>query len=543
MPRYSVSLIIKKQKGQVPLFLVTLLIVFSLIICLFCQYDTLREQLVINGDVNIYIPPIYSLQDHTLFANDLLTQYLLSRITIGYIIFFLLLGKYFNLIFLVKVLPFILSVISVIYFFLIGRNIIEDDKAAFLASFLFLLHCWTFYVFQGTGPRAFAYPLFLPFLYYLQKKKHLVCLCFYILQILFYTPIALISLFTFLLLNVKIENKKLCIMCPPFTLILFFLALPFLYFFQFGSDLDKYFGPLVTWKQILHMPEYHENGRDRLFFHSIIPFLQSHRSGLNLNYSYLFLLVTLSSLVVLARKIKYRFRLSEEIKALLISSLIVYFLAFIFLLKLFLPGRYLIFSIPIVICISIGVLLSGVFNHVGKRAANNLIFSFSIIFINLIYAPMVTGKVQDYRYLGTALDYLSRLPKNSVIAAPLHMAEPIPTFSKRRVLFSHEALLPFHLGYYTLVRQCTFDFFNAYYSDSLDPLRKFCAKYAVDYILFKRDDFSKDSLENVIYTEPFDSYIHALIRGRRHFVINNIEKNRIVFEQNGIVIIKTSDLR
>lgn len=532
-----------KRKEKIPLFLVTLLILLSLVIVLFGQYRTLKEQFVINGDVNIYIPPIYSLQDRSLFLKDYVTQYLLSRTTRGYIVFFILIGKFFDPVFLTKVLPFFFSVISVIVFFFVVRNIVKDDEAAFLASFLFILHSWTFYVFQGTGPRSFAYPLFLPFLYYLQKDKHLLCLWFYILQILFYTPVALISLTTFFILNLKIKNKKLYVTCSPLMLGTFFLLLPLLYFFLFADNSDKYFGPVVTWEQILHMPEFFTNGRDRLFAKGIIPFLQSHRSGVNFNASYVFLLLIFSGLLFFARKMNYNFRLSKEIRSLLISSFLLYVLAYIFLLKLFLPGRYLIFSIPIVICISIGVLLTVVFNCTGKTMAKNIILPFSIISLLIIYIPMISGEVRDYTYLRGAINYLSKSPVDSVIAASPHMAEPIPTFSKRRVLFSHEALLPFHLGYYTFVSQCAFDFFNAYYSDSLETLKNFCSKYTVDYFLFKRNDFSEESLQKTIYSEPFDRYIQTLIKERKAFAINSIEKSRIVFEEDGIVIIKTSDFR
>lgn len=209
--------------------LIILLIFISLAVTLYCQYPSLKYKFVAHTDIDTYIFPIYNLQNKNLFKDDLLAKYiLLTHIPKGYLLLLLLLGNFFNLIFCFKSLPFILTAVAVVFLFLVGKKI-KNNLAGFIMAFLFLLHSWTFHTFQGASPRAFVYPLLIPFLYFLIKKKYLACFWMCVIQIFFYPPIALISLFTlfFSLLEIKkcekyikFRVKKLSFL---FVLVIFFL--------------------------------------------------------------------------------------------------------------------------------------------------------------------------------------------------------------------------------------------------------------------------------------------------------------------------------
>jgi len=531
----------------VSVFLIILLIFITLGVVLYCQYPALKERLIAHCDINTYIFPIYSLQNRKLFKNDLLTQYVLStQIPKGYLALFLFLGNFFDIVFCFNILPSILTTFSVICLFVLGKNI-KNNLAGFAMSFLFLMHCWTFHTFQGTSPRAFAYPLLIPFIYSLIKRKYIICFFLYLIQIFFYPPIALISLLTLFFALIETKDYKLYIkLKPPLVLILFIstILFPLANLFQFGANSRRIFGRVATLPDMFKMSEFYPGGRDPFFFNNIWQFLASSRAGVELNSPLIFILTVLLALFLILKKIKNdRFLLAREIKCLLLASFILYLLAFFLLLRLFFPARYLVFTIPFVICVSIGVLFSNLVGTLKNRSAKNKTVIAFILFIVLFYLPRINGRLQDYLYLKEVISYLSKVAEDSVIASIPPLSDPIPTFAKRKVLFSRRLLLPFYLGYYDKVKKRAFDFFDAYYSDSIQPVREFCHKYSVDYIVLNKRHFCPEFFKSYTEDEPFNSYIQEITKSKKNFFLPNIDKSRIVFEKDDFVIIKTSDFK
>lgn len=533
-----------KLKNDFSLYYAIPLVLITFGVVLYCQYPSLKDKLLYHCDINLYFPPIYSLKDPAFFANDYLTRYLLFQIPKGYLGLFLLLSSFFDLILLTKTIPFILSIISVVYLFLFGREI-KDNAAGFVMSFLFILHSWTYHTFQGTTPRAFLYPLFLPFIYYLLKKKYLICFLLFLAQVLFYPPAAIISLAILFFLGFSIKRNKVYI--KPYLGILFLFILTFLllYFLQFPIMTQKQFGPVISLQDMRNMREFYPGGKEPVFLKSLLRFLESPRVGIDLNSSSIFLLVFSATLFLLFKIInKKKLYIPEEISSIIISGFALYLFSYILILHLYFPARYIMYTLPLFLCIMAGILFSSLLGNVQKNYCKVIILIVFSVLTTFFYIPKINGRLSHYQYLRDALNFLSTTPKNSTIASTPSISDPIPTFAKRKILFSRRLLIPFQKRYYAAVKERVFDFYRAYYADSAETIENFCSKYSVDYIVINKTHFSKSYLEEgPKEDEPFKTYLIGLTKGRNNFILPKMEKNRIAFEKDDIVIVKTMDFR
>jgi hypothetical protein len=470
---------------------------------------------------------------------------MLSIIPRGYLSLLVGLGHFVEPILLVKIVPFFLIAISFIYLFFLGKKI-SGDIAGFAMSVLFILHSGTFQTFQGLTPRAFAYPLLFPFLFYLIKKKYFACWLIFNMQILFYPPIALLSLLTFIFSVFEVKKRKILFHCRSLIIwLLFFSSCLTVYIFQFKSLAKGAFGKVVGFQNMLIMPEFFPGGKTPFFFSNIIEFLQSKRSGIELSIPLLFILIVATLGLIFKFKKKIILGVPREIIFLFLSSLLLYSVSFFFVLHLYWPSRYIIFSLPAVCFIIIGILFARLIEQFFTRIPGSLAVVLFFLSTSLFYAPHINGRQSDYRYLRGALNFLAAQPEDSTVASTPFISDSFPVFAKKKVLFSQRLLMAFHKKYYEKMKNSVFEFYKAYYSDSMETLESFCSKYAVDYIVLDKFHFAPGFLKANQEQEPFNSYLLGLfsVEKKDYFLLPRITRDRLVFEDERIAIIQTSDLK
>ncbi len=515
-------------------FLVALLIVTNLLIVLYCQYPSIGDELIVHSDVNTFFPAILKQIDPKLFPNDLLTGYIHDITPKGYILLMWFLGHFTGLIFLAKTLPFLLALISAAWFFLLAKEMLEDWPA-FFSAVLFSFYSWTFQTFQGLTPRAFIYPLLIPLVYFLIKKKYILALLPYSLQAFFYPPAFLVSSLAFLSIGMKeaFDRKKFLTLFLASVVTILHLF----YLWQSNILVERNYGPVLRFRQMIDMAEFYPGGKEPFFFNNIWLFLASKRAGIELNAALGLLFIILFFLMLCNRKKPHKISQPKELNIFLASGIIFYVFAQAVLLRLYFPARYLIFILPVFICILIGVALERLSGN-PKPKTKVLFFTLSVI----LFLPHIGGRFEDYRYMRQALKFFANTPGAYVIAASPSVSEPISLFSRKQVLFSRRLLMPFHASYYNSVKNRALDFYDAYYSDSSKKIKDFCLKYSVDYILFQRREFSPEYLKNIAENEPFNSYIKRITEGKKKFFLPSIDKTKICFEEYGIVAVKALQL-
>ena len=103
-------------------------------------------------------------------------------------------------------------------------------------------------------------------------------------------------------------------------------------------------------------------------------------------------------------------------------------------------------------------------------------------------------------------NYLKLLPYDSVIAAPIKLADNIPVFSKKSVFVSYEAEIPFHKTYYKEMKSRINTWTKLYYSGNLLYLKRFLQKNKIDYIVIDKNDFKVPYRYPNLLSQTLDAY-------------------------------------
>jgi hypothetical protein len=124
-------------------------------------------------------------------------------------------------------------------------------------------------------------------------------------------------------------------------------------------------------------------------------------------------------------------------------------------------------------------------------------------------------------------EFVSTLPKDTMLAGESEVMTGIPLFSKRAVLFRR--LFPREDA--PIV-----EFFDAQYAESPEVVLDFCERYSVDYLVIDSTVFSPDYLakENFFY-QPYNDEIVKLVAGRSDFILPDVEP---VFSSGSLSVIK-----
>ena len=151
-------------------------------------------------------------------------------------------------------------------------------------------------------------------------------------------------------------------------------------------------------------------------------------------------------------------------------------IAHVLLFKLHLPSRYTNHSFRIVLAIETAivlcVILEAIFHWINKQPSSQtrkilglIIIGFLGIFLigdmslwkNFSYPDYQKGQSPEI------YEFFAQKPKDILIASLSEEANHIPTFSQRSVLFAWEYAIPYHLSYYSQIKQRATEFIWAQY--------------------------------------------------------------------------------
>ena len=222
-------------------------------------------------------------------------------------------------------------------------------------------------------------------------------------------------------------------------------------------------------------------------------------------------------------------QLPRGLWALLCSGIVLYWLADIMLMKLYIPNRYLLRTLPLFVALAGGCWISQMLTRSRPFAITQLrlqlmsklsptacalgllipigVFEFSYTFIppgHMSTASLKKNKLYSF---------LRSLPGRPMIAAHPMLGSEIPLMSGKSVLISKELAHPWWTAYWEVTVERTQDFFRAYYSNDPVQIRAFLLKHQIDYWLIQPKDFSPDFLRaRQLYFEPFNTWIVRELR-------------------------------
>ncbi|MFP4123716.1 hypothetical protein [Coleofasciculus sp.] len=534
----------------------------SLIIAAIYSGLALREAFshpyIVQDDARQHVFWMQRFIDRELFPDDLIADYFQSVAPVGYTTLYRIaaaLGIHpflFN-----KLLPPILGAIATGYCFGISLQLLPVPAAGFITTVLLNQSLWMKDDLISATPRAFVYPLFLAFLYYLLRQSLLPCLTTIILLALFYPQYLLICAALFILQLFTTKNSlrrtsaPLCAyLCAPLRfpktvnlrphyLSAIGLIVTIIAISSYALIPGK-FDPVITATQAKQLPEFWGTGRS--YFFSNNPwyfFFLSPRSGL-LDVGFV-RPATLALGILLPLLIRYpnSFPLvksiSPHIRVLVQvfwASLLMFILAHLLLFNLHLPSRYTEHSFRILLSVSAGMVLVIVLDAIlridchlkfknlcpgrlsdsyAKKNDNRETRPYSKLrFYHYLTISFIAAVLLFYPYLVEPFpltkyknghfpdlyQFFQQQPKDSLIASVSEEADNLPTFAQRSILVGREYAIPYHWGYYRQFRQRTTDLIQAQYSSDLEEVKQFIQRYGVDFWLLDNTAFTPEYLAN-----------------------------------------------
>jgi len=484
----------------------------------FCfYYFVFNQEYIVQDDARQHVVWLQRFVDADLFPDDLIANYFSGLAPIGFKWFYLLLAKLgLEPLLVAKLLPPVLATITTIYLYLFTLQIFPKPLAGCLSSLLINQLLWLNDDLVSGTPRAFIYPLFAAFLYYLSLDSLIPCGILMLLQGLFYPHILLIEMAILSLGLIRLRGKfiiNLTNQKQPYIWWIVGLMITTIALYPLTQKSPE-LATTVTAAQMRQMPEFNLGGRSPFFGVGWLKYWFTGSSGLTLP---LFPTIVWTGLILpwlLIKRSSITQLITPKINILTrvtIASLLMFILAHLLLPKLHLPSRYTYHTIQFVLAVSTGIVLTIWVDLARKWLKNkrqfNLLEKVKIALVTLFSLTVIivpgipyisTTWFQDWQ-IGTAPEiyqYLAQQPKDVLVASLSREVNNIPAFTLRSILIGDEFAMAYHPAYHQQIQQRTVDLLQAQYSPELKVLQSFIRQYNVDYLLLDDHAFTADYLPN-----------------------------------------------
>ncbi len=482
-------------------------LLFSLILALIVEHRVFTDAMAINDDVRNQIYWMGRFINPNYFANDYIASYLTQPSMISPI--FSWIYQLGSLIvdpkLISQYLPFPIITLTT-YFLFKFTETHAGPRYAYWICFTFNLYIWAMNYIAGGLPRSSFYLLFFAFLWLMTIRSRLwlpVCLA---LQALCYPTVCFMSI---IILATETLAKRYN---PKATLIAISSATLVLYFRYFYHR-NHSFGELINFSETIKLPECFIDGRRCVI---MLPYSVTQ---INSNPEILLSLVSklapyaLAGIIILSlayllinklllSKVKYQAQPSYLWTSTYIS-IALFIIAHIILFYLYLPHRYIAYTLPL-----IPIFFIGTWFYQAEELYKNkpiIIKLLTLTALLLMATQADDDLIRVNKQERQVLQYLSSTPINSLIVASTRFASNIPAFAYRSVLVSSETDIPFHKGYYEEIKRRLVAQEKIYSSTNINEIKQIAKQYGVDYIVLnnKENYPTLNQLTKVFSTKSF----------------------------------------
>lgn len=525
---------------------------------------------VVQDDARQHVFWMQRLVDPSLLRDDLFADYFASQAPPGYVLLFRVLLLAVDPLTASKLLPPVLGLVAALFTFLLVDRLYPTGAAAFLATVLGSWYVWQYDDLATGSPRAFLLPLTAVLLYGLVAGwRWWLVVGVVAVQALVYPSAAALGVMLAGARLVTLEGWALGIStdwrawrAPVASgLVCLLLLAPTV----FGSSP---FGPTVDARTAREMPEFGPGGRNAFFSPDPYEFwVVSYRSGFDLRVTDLLVpglpilygllaLACLLPVAVVIRRWRPGWRHERPplepvvtlVVQVVLASLVLFLLAHSLLFRLYLPARFVAWTVPLALAIAAGVGMAALLDTVlgsltrGKPVAwsRSLVAGAALVLAGglALYPARFDGNFVVDR-TPEITEYLRALPPDAlVVGAPVE-ADSVPAFSGRRVLVNREYALAYHLGFYRQVERRADDVIAAYYAESPRELQELASRYGVTVFLVSRAAFDPATAVDA-WAGNFAPYTSDVLRrverGRRFALEDAARRCGALTEQDVTVV-------
>ncbi len=583
----------KSKSNLIKYFLVT---VAATIVFLIAHWDAIKNQYVIDDDVRQQTFWMQQWSDPELYRNDLLVDYAKNYVPWGVKAVNYLPAKLMNPVQFSKIMAGILFVITAVLIFGLATQF-KDDLTAFLAVCFFGLMGGFMSKISGGISQSFVYPLLIGYLFFISRKNLLGASLTIMLQAVF-NPYCFILCFTthsfFLIHNywrtigqlaldtwgllISLAKRVSLPLAPavyrpatrrtplpglrksgadiesPFALTsrqFLLVNLPiffgvFLMLLKYALWVNPNLGSLVSKAHMIGMSEYSAAGRYEIypipsFLWQLLwepwifnaPFADS---GPPAGWLYMIPIILLVAYALSHWREVASLEGFRVFVYLAPASIILYILARVLLMKLFVPSRYFEYSVNLFYCFVLAVCARVALENFGlTKCAVPIV----ICLLLLGGIRLHNSGVYDYSQYANLDSFVSaKTDKDSLFAGPPVLMDDVMTFGKRKVFVSYKLSHAWVEPYWSKIKKRTFDLFKAYYSTDPEQIREFCNEHKIDYLVIREEDFTPEAFKKKMYFQPFDKYIKQIANADTKFAILNKDEFPAVFDCGGVRCVK-----
>ncbi|WP_448601988.1 hypothetical protein [Thermoleptolyngbya sp.] len=518
----------------------------SLLVALYYGLVTIAHAfsypLIVQDDVRQHVVWMQRFTDPALFPNDWIADYFQSVAPLGFKAVFAGAAKLgLPALTFVKILPLLLSLGTTVYLFFIFLELFPSPFGAFLSTLITNQLLWLNDDLISGTPRAFVYPIFAAFLYYLLRRSLLPCVLALGLQGLFFPHLMLVGVgvLTVALVKWRGNRPQLSRDRSDYLFWAMGLGVALLVILPFSRAMDSLGNPL-TYDLMRSMPEHGLLGRNEYFGVPPLNFWFNGRSGIRLQ------LFPSLSLVGLALPLLGRSRfaamqhLTPKVRVLvdvLLASMGWFVLAHLFLPRLYLPSRYNYHSFRIVLPLSAAIVFTVLISQFwqkfgpklrgkvplvkGDRTTLGFLGCLAAVVTLVPLVPPLIYMLQNWQIAQTPAVYqfLANQPKSALVASLADEADNVPAFALRSTLVGREFALAYHPDYYQELQQRAIALLQLQYSPDPQALQPVIQKYGIDWIWIEDAAFQpaylqqKDWLVNSSFRPAVDEAIATLEQG------------------------------
>lgn len=554
------------------LFWLSLSLTFAAIYGLLGLREAFSSAYVIQDDARQHVFWMERFIDPELFPNDLIADYFQSVAPLGYSTFYRVFAAIgIDPIFLSKVIPIILGLITTVYCFGITLQLLPVPLAGFLASLLLNQYLWLRDDIVSATAVAFVYPLFMAFLYYFVRRSLVPCLVSIALIGLFYPQCVFVAAGT-LLLQLWQWNGKLPRLSRDRQDYWFCgaglgVAALVMSLYAFKSSA---YGPVLTLAEAKTMMEFGKTGLSKFF--SDIPqhfWFTGQRSGMVPRLGTvapIILAVLLPPLLPFPSQFPLLRQVNQQVTVLvrvILASVGMFFVSHALLFKLHLPSRYTEHSLRVVTAIAGGIALTILLDALlqwatqrrqstpartlGGRQALALGVITLLLTVLIAYPAFLRRFPKTDYYIGQVpalYEFFAQQPKDILIASLSSEVTNLPSFAKRSILVGGAGYpVPYHKGYYRQIRERTIDLIKAQYSPDLEQVQQLIQKYGIDFWLLEPSSFQPSYITRSRWIRQYQpaagEAVTQLTQGTTPALVDVMEKC-LVFQSGGYVVLKAS---
>lgn len=507
-----------RSPGVGDAFLVLLL---SALVFAVAHRHGLGSPFVINDDVRQQIYWMQRFQDAALYPASLLNDYAAAYVPAGVKALYAAASPWMDALSFSKILTGIFYCATALAFFGIGRTIGGRTLGYFCAASVWLMPYFLKSISGGLS-RSFAAPLLaLFFLAWLRKSRAGMALGL-IAQAATIPYMCVLSAGA--CLTASAASRLRPAIRPPFPARLpDFLVIAAcagaVYAMNRGLDAAG-FGPLASTADMMGNPAFSAAGRLDLYplpnpFFDLV-YTPFEGIGLFLDIGLVPGILSLTAMAAVvflgARRADYAplDRCRWPATCMILASLVLYLAARLLALRLFVPDRYVSYSLNMFYALALAFFFRAALAPVLSRrgAAAGLV----VLAVGLGGLRLTDAGLYDYGGQAALYAAVRQTPTDAVFAGHPERMDNVLTFGRRNVQASFELAHPWMTGYWKQFEPRLTDLFTAYYASDAQIVRDFAAKYGVDYIVVDEADFTPEFLAARPFFAPFDQSIQALAR-------------------------------